>query len=128
MLLVPLAADRTERTEGYTYSNLKDKPLTIVLGLDGVENGRELLTLEFHCNTSELNHKKLKPLHFIRESRIGMDFDVVVVGNCSQKRFFARPSIPIPTPVEPSAKKKKARQGGNTRANNIPSTTAPMTW
>lgn len=91
----------------YTYSNLKDKLLAIVLGLNGVENGRELLTLEFHCNTSELRTmKKLKPLHFIRESRIGMDFDVVVVDNCNQKRIFARPSIPIPTPVEPSAKKQ----------------------
>lgn len=64
MLLVPLATDRTERNDGYTYSNLKDKPLAIVLGLNGVENGRELLTLEFHCNTSELDHKETQAVAF----------------------------------------------------------------
>ena len=31
-----------------TYSNLKNQLLAIVLGLNGVENSRELLTLEFH--------------------------------------------------------------------------------
>lgn len=31
-----------------TYSDLEDQLLAIVVGLDGVENGRELVTLEFH--------------------------------------------------------------------------------
>ena len=32
-----------------TYSDLKDQLLAIVLGLNGVENGRELVTLELDC-------------------------------------------------------------------------------
>ena len=64
MLLVPLATDKTEGNDGYTYSNLEDKLLTIVLGLNGVENGRELLTLEFHCNTSEIDHKETQAVAF----------------------------------------------------------------
>lgn len=32
-----------------TYSNLKDELLATILGLNGVENRRELLTLEFDC-------------------------------------------------------------------------------
>lgn len=32
-----------------TYRNLKDELLATVLGLNGVENGRELVTVELHC-------------------------------------------------------------------------------
>lgn len=34
-----------------TYSNLKDQLVAIVVGLNGVEDGRELLTLELHYKT-----------------------------------------------------------------------------
>lgn len=33
-----------------TYSNLQDELLTVVGGLNSVENGRELVTLELHYN------------------------------------------------------------------------------
>jgi hypothetical protein len=32
-----------------TYRDLKDELLAVVLGLNGVENGRELVTVELHC-------------------------------------------------------------------------------
>lgn len=40
---------RLDQSEG-TYGNLEHKLLAVVLGLNGVENGRELLALELHCN------------------------------------------------------------------------------
>lgn len=40
---------RVDQSEG-TYGNLEHKLLAVVLGLNGVENGRELVTLELHCN------------------------------------------------------------------------------
>ena len=34
-----------------TYSNLENELLAVVLGLNGVENGGKLLTLELHCDS-----------------------------------------------------------------------------
>lgn len=33
-----------------TYRDLKDELLAVVLGLNGVENGREVVTVELHCS------------------------------------------------------------------------------
>lgn len=38
-----------DQSEG-TYGNLEHKLLAVVLGHNGVENGRELLALELHCD------------------------------------------------------------------------------
>lgn len=38
-----------DQSEG-TYRNLEHKLLAVVLGLNGIENGGELVTLELHCN------------------------------------------------------------------------------
>jgi hypothetical protein len=34
-----------------TYRNLEDQLLAVVLGLNGVENGGKLLTIELHCSS-----------------------------------------------------------------------------
>jgi hypothetical protein len=33
-----------------TYRDLKDELLAVVLGLNGVENGREVVAVELHCS------------------------------------------------------------------------------
>jgi hypothetical protein len=38
-----------DQSEG-TYGNLEHKLLAVVLGHNGVENGRELLALKLHCD------------------------------------------------------------------------------
>ena len=47
--IAPSAAIPSSDLLVFTYSDLEDKLLAVVGGLKGVENGRELLTLELDC-------------------------------------------------------------------------------
>ena len=61
-----------------TYSDLKDQLLAIVLGLNGVENGRELVTLELDCTRKS---------DIIHDGRFGSILRVVVMDSGAGKDF-----------------------------------------
>lgn len=82
-----------------TYRDLKDQLLAVVVGCEGVENGRELVRVEFHCIARQIRS------HYEPLSSFG---GVVGTVLWSEKDF----------PVTVS------KVGGW----HIPSTTAPMTW
>jgi len=44
------------------YRDLKDELLAIVVGLKGVENGRELVGIELDCRRHQLNVTARRPL------------------------------------------------------------------
>lgn len=61
-----------------TYSDLKDKLLSVVLGLNGIENGGQLVTLELDCTgRSDTVHDR--PIgtflvDVVMDSGVGKDF------------------------------------------------------
>ena len=52
--IAPSAAFPSSDLLVFTYSDLEDKLLAVVGGLKGVENGRQLLTLELDCNCASV--------------------------------------------------------------------------
>jgi hypothetical protein len=53
------ADGKVVQSEG-TYSNLQDELLAVVGGLNSVENGRELVTLELHCSRRNIKSENIQ--------------------------------------------------------------------
>jgi hypothetical protein len=88
-----------------TYGNLEHELLSVVVGRNGVQNGRELLAIELNYNAA---NSKSDMVQMMGLRSIAMVWRWIG----DQEKDFAIPGI--------------RRQGGD--SEHVLSTTAPMTW